>query len=179
MTLYFVRHGETEYNRHHQLMGQRIDASLDSTGRQQAHQVIPKIPKDFTIIYSSPLKRAAETAKIIADFFNKNIEIRQELKERDFGKLSGMNWHEIDSIAGEALSEQDENLTYDYTKFHGESVEQVRARLQKFLDEVRVKHDKDHVVVVTHYGIINLMNTMYPHKEHHKLSNSSVHKFEI
>lgn len=179
MTLYFVRHGETDYNRHHQLMGQRIDASLDDTGRQQAHHVIAKLPKDFTVIYSSPLKRAAETAKIIADYFNKNVEISNDLKERDFGKLSGMNWHEVDIFAGEPLSVSDENLTYDYTKFHGESVAQVKGRLQNFIHEVKKKHPNENIVVVTHYGIINLMNSLYPHKEHHKLTNSSVHKFEI
>lgn len=179
MILYFVRHGETEFNKHHQLMGQRIDAPLDDTGLRQAHEVVAKLPKEFDLIYSSPLHRAAQTAKIIADYFNKNIEIKDELKERDFGSLSGKTWAEIDQQTGRNLSEQDEALTYNYQEFGGESVEQVKARLQTFLNEAQQKHGDGAVVVVTHFGIISLMNQLYPHKERHVLSNTSVHKFEI
>jgi broad specificity phosphatase PhoE len=63
MELIFVRHGETEFNKHKQVMGQRIDAPLDEAGLEQAHQVLAKLPNDFVMIYSSPLKRAAQTAR--------------------------------------------------------------------------------------------------------------------
>jgi broad specificity phosphatase PhoE len=179
MELYFVRHGETEFNKHHQLMGQRIDAALDETGLQQAHEVIAKLPKEFDIIYSSPLKRAAQTAKIIADYFDKNIEIRDELKERDFGTLSGKSWHDIDQETGKPLSEADANLTYDYQPYDGESVEQVKSRFTSFLDDVKAKHGDETIIVVTHFGIISIMDSLYPNKEHHKLSNTSVHKYVI
>jgi broad specificity phosphatase PhoE len=179
MILYFVRHGETEFNKHHQLMGQRIDAPLDDKGLRQAHEVVAKLPKDFDVIYSSPLHRAAQTARIIADYFNKNIEIRDELKERDFGSLSGKTWTEIDQETGRSLSAADERLTYDYQEYGGESAEQVKTRLQTFLAGVKDKHGDGVVVVVTHFGIISLMNQLYPHKERHVLSNTSVHKFEI
>lgn len=179
MQLYFVRHGETEFNKHHQLMGQRIDAPLDEKGLQQAHEVLAKLPNNFALIYSSPLKRAAQTAQVIADYFNKNIEIKQDLRERDFGTLSGKTWTEIDQETGKPLSEADANLTYDYQPYDGESVDQVKARLQHFLDEAKAKHADDVIVAVAHFGLISLMNSLYPHTEHHKLTNTSVHKFEI
>jgi len=179
MHLYFIRHGETEFNKHHQLMGQAIDAPLDEKGLQQAHEVIAKLPKDFSLIYTSPLKRAAQTAQIIADYYDKNIEVRQELKERDFGSLSGKTWDQIDRETGQDLSAQDQALTYDYRPFGGESADQVRQRLQMFLDDVRVKHPREELVVVTHFGLISLMNSLYKHEEHHKLTNTSVHKFVL
>jgi len=179
MELIFVRHGETEFNKHHQLMGQRIDAPLDEKGLKQAHEVLDKIPNDFTMIYSSPLKRAFQTAKIIADYFNKNVEIKQELRERDFGTLSGKTWKEIDDMVGTHISEDDVNLAYDYSQYGGETAQQVKDRLIKFLDEVKKKHEGQTIVVVTHFGIISLMNSMVPHIEHHKLSNISIHKFKI
>jgi broad specificity phosphatase PhoE len=160
-------------------MGQRIDAALDDKGLEQAHEVIAKLPRDFAMIYSSPLKRAAQTAKIIADYFDKNIIIDHDLKERDFGTLSGMTWDEIDKEAGQKLSAQDEALTYDYTAYDGESAKQVKDRLVRFLDRIKWKHGHDTLVVVTHFGLISLMNSMYPHKEQHKLNNTSVHKFVI
>ncbi|HYC79824.1 MAG TPA: histidine phosphatase family protein [Candidatus Binatia bacterium] len=179
MELIFVRHGETEFNKHHQLMGQRIDAPLDEKGLEQAKEVIGKLPDDFEIIYSSPLKRAAQTAEIIANHFSKAVEYNNNLKERDFGSLSGKTWHQIDEEVGAHLSELDEQLKYDYTPYGGETAEQVRSRLNTFIEEVRSKHPDSKIVVVTHYGLINLMNQMFPHKEHHKLTNTSIHKFEI
>ncbi|MBX4188233.1 MAG: histidine phosphatase family protein, partial [Candidatus Doudnabacteria bacterium] len=56
---------------------------------------------------------------------------------------------------------------------------QVKKRLVSFLDEIKSKHGSDTLVIVTHYGIINMMNSIYTHTEHHKLSNASVHKFKI
>lgn len=179
MILYFVRHGETEYNKHHQLMGQRIDAPLDSQGLEQANQVIPKLPKDFAMIYCSPLKRALQTAQAIADFFNKNIAVSQDIRERDFGTLSGETWEQIDEETKLALSKEDANLTYDYTPYGGESALQVKDRLTRFIEELQSKHQNDTLVVVTHYGIISMMNSIHPNGENHSYTNSSIHKFEI
>jgi broad specificity phosphatase PhoE len=183
MELYFVRHGETAFNKQHRAMGQRIDGELDETGLRQAHEVIGKLPKDFTLIYSSPLKRAATTAKIIADYFDKNIIIDQKLRERDFGTLSGKTWHEMEEETGKPMTQLDDDLQYDYTPYGGESVAQVKARLEAFLSEVKAKHPQDKVIVVTHFGLISLMNSIYPHKKHahesHTLPNTSIHKFEI
>jgi probable phosphoglycerate mutase len=179
MQLYFVRHGETAYNRKHKKMGQRIDIGLDQKGFEQAHEVIPKLPKDFVLIYSSPLKRAAETAKIIADYFDKDIQIRRELLERDFGSLSGKTWEEMEAETGRDLQKLDGALEYDYRPYGGESAEQVRERLKNFLEDLRSRHRDDKLVVVTHYGIIDLMNELYPSRENHRLINASVHRFDI
>ena len=84
MELIIVRHGETEFNKQHKVMGQRIDAPLDEIGLQQARETLSKIPNDFAVIYSSPLKRAAQTAKIIADFFYFLIQSERPLDSWKF-----------------------------------------------------------------------------------------------
>lgn len=179
MELYFIRHGETNYNKHHQLMGQRVDAPLDEAGLAQAHQVIEKIPSDIAVVFSSPLQRAKITAQMIADHFGKELIIKQELIERDFGTLSGKTWEEIDKETGLSLSERDEKLDYDYEPFGGESVFSVKTRLEKFLEEVQANFPEQKIAVVTHYGIISIMNSLFHIKEHHTLTNVSVHKYEL
>jgi broad specificity phosphatase PhoE len=179
MQLIFVRHGETDFNKHKRVMGQRVDAPLDDAGVQQAHAILPKIPKDFALIYSSPLKRAIQTARIIADFHNKDIKIDNNLLERDFGSMSGKTWEEMEVETHLPMTELDNNLEYDYTPYGGEKAAQVRQRLMNFLEGVKAKHAQEKVVVVTHYGIIRLMESLYPQTEHHKTSNASVHKFDI
>jgi broad specificity phosphatase PhoE len=179
MELIFIRHGETDYNKLKRKMGQRVDAELDATGIDQAKEVITKLPTEFSTIYSSPLKRAVQTAQVIADHFGKTVTYSDLLKERDFGSLSGKSWDQMHEETGKPIKEQDESLAYDYQPYGGESVEQVKDRLMKFLEEMKQKHEGETVLVVTHYGIIALMESMYKSKEHHKLTNASVRKFEI
>ena len=64
MAIYYTRHGQTDWNLDYKIQG-RKDISLNETGRKEAEELrikIQDIPLD--IIYSSPLKRAYETAEI-------------------------------------------------------------------------------------------------------------------
>lgn len=66
-TLYFVRHGETEYNRKRIMQGGGIDMPLNETGREQAHILADRLDDvPFDVVYSSPMQRARETAEILA-----------------------------------------------------------------------------------------------------------------
>lgn len=179
MDLLFIRHGETDLNRQHRLMGQRIDAPLDAEGLEQAVNVLGKLPEKISAVYSSPLKRAAQTAEIIAKHYGVPVNYSDYLKERDFGSLSGKTWDMIDDEIGVSLSEIDKSQEYDYTQYGGESVDQVRARLLAFLEMVKNTHNTDPVIIVTHFGLISLMNTIQPGTQQHSLSNSSIHKFKV
>lgn len=179
MELIFIRHGETEFNKHHQVMGTRIDAPLDAEGLEQAKAAISKLPEKVDMIYSSPLKRAMQTAQVISEYYNLPVSYSDLLKERDFGTLSGKTWHDIDTETGKPLYDLDTALKYDYQPYGGESVAQVKARLQAFLDLLKQGRARDTVIAVTHYGIILLMNDMFPEGEHHNVQNSSIHKYKV
>lgn len=179
MEIIFIRHGETQHNKHHQLMGQRIDDVLDEEGLHQASDLLAKLPQNATIIFSSPLKRALQTAEIISRYLNLPVTKSDLLKERDFGSLSGKTWEEINIEQNKDIHHLDESLDYDYIPFGGESVHQVKARLVKFLDLVKSKYKKDIPIVVTHFGLIMLMDKLYPQKTHQSLGNVSMHKYKI
>jgi len=66
MKIFFVRHGETDANAKKIMMGQRIDEPLNEFGRRQAEELASLLPNSFDIIFSSPLKRTAQTAEIIS-----------------------------------------------------------------------------------------------------------------
>jgi alpha-ribazole phosphatase len=179
MELIFVRHGETQHNKLHQLMGQRIDDPLDEEGLHQAEALIKKLPKNTEAIFCSPLKRARQTAEIISKHLNVPVEISDYLKERDFGILSGKTWEEINALTDRDLHAIDEALHYDYGAFGGESIAHVKARLLKFLDMVRHKRKLKRVIVVTHFGLIMIMDSLFPGKDHESLGNVAVHKYKI
>lgn len=80
-SFYFVRHGETDWNKEHIFQGPN-DVPLNDLGRQQAMELNNKIQGlDITHIFSSPLSRAKETADILAGPRNINVEIINELAE--------------------------------------------------------------------------------------------------
>jgi broad specificity phosphatase PhoE len=179
MELTFVRHGETQHNKEHRLMGQRIDDDLNEQGLHQAEDLIKKLPKNVEVIFSSPLKRARQTAEIISKHLNKPVKISELLTERDFGSLSGKSWEEINDFVGKDLHAIDQSLHYDYGSFGGESISHVKSRLIKFIDELVHKHKIKRAIVVTHYGLIMIMDSLFPSKDKESLGNVSVHRYKI
>lgn len=93
--LYFVRHGQSQANVDRVFAGQ-ADTPLTPLGRQQAKEAAKKA-KGLQIdhIVSSPLSRAHDTAKIIAETIGyplDKIELNSLLVERNFGSFAGQSW---------------------------------------------------------------------------------------
>jgi broad specificity phosphatase PhoE len=179
MRVYFARHGETTFNLKKILMGQRYDVDLDKTGITQAQELAAHIPTEVNLIFSSPLKRALHTASIIAEKKKLSVNIRDELRERDYGSLSGKSWAEIEKEVGFSLEHIEENLDVDLSRFSSESINLVRFRLMHFLADLK-KHNSDKIpLVVAHSGIIRLMHQIYPKVAPQDTRNASLHVFEI
>lgn len=90
-----VRHGETEENVREIFRG-RLDPDLNETGFKQAELAADYL-KDLKIkaIYTSPLKRALETAKTIAKLHNLTPRISEGLIDFDFGQWQGLSHQEV------------------------------------------------------------------------------------
>ena len=86
---YFMRHGETDWNREKRYMGS-MDIPLNALGREQAARAA-LILKDEPIahIATSPLLRAAETASIIAEALQTPVTIIEGLQELNHGGIEG------------------------------------------------------------------------------------------
>jgi probable phosphoglycerate mutase len=86
---YFLRHGETETNAR-QLVAGSLDTELTALGRKQAHLAAARLANEpITAIYSSPLRRARDTAVPIAEKLGLGVVIIPELAERMWGALEG------------------------------------------------------------------------------------------
>lgn len=181
MYLIVIRHGQTEGNAKGVLQGKRIDQSLNAEGIREARLAIVKVVEtNIVALYSSPLRRARETADPIASALNLTLALRDELAERDFGDLSGLTWEEAAAKANDpALKEKDKNYIFDYRAFGGESVQQVRSRLKKFLESCRHVHPQDTIACITHGGIIRLLYDELNILQPAHVSNASLHTFEV
>lgn len=86
---YFLRHGETEWNRLHKIMGQ-TDIPLNETGEQQAQRAERDIRElNLTSVHASPLKRAFRTAEIINQIKKLPLSTHEGLMERCWGEEEG------------------------------------------------------------------------------------------
>ena len=92
---YFVRHGETDYNKDNKIMGQ-IDIPLNEVGLEQA-QVVAKTLQNLEIshIVSSPLKRARQTSEIIASTINRSVTVIDALTQNYLGVWEERNKKEF------------------------------------------------------------------------------------
>lgn len=180
MRLFTIRHGETDYNKKGRIMGSRIDAPLNDEGKEQARHVWDEAKEhNFEIMYCSPLLRAKETADIVNEKLGLEIIYRDDLKERDAGELTGKTGAELEDIAGIKSG----STTYNYRPYGGESVEDVEARVQGFLDFLEKEHGPHddtgtEIVVVTHAEIIRLMYKLLSKEPAQSIHNVCVHEFQ-
>ncbi|MCL5103560.1 MAG: histidine phosphatase family protein [Armatimonadetes bacterium] len=97
ITLYLVRHGETEYNRQGRIQGQG-DSPLTPLGVLQAEAVATRLAGEtFAAIYSSDLGRAQSTAEIIAARHNLPVQTTPLLREAAFGIIQGLTRAEVET----------------------------------------------------------------------------------
>lgn len=179
MNLIVIRHGKTASNLKEILQGQRINESLLPEGIRDAKSIIPQLTnKNISAIYSSPLLRAYETAKIIAEKLKLPIITKDELQERDFGTLSGKTWDFVTESIDKDLKQLDKTFSYDYQPYKGENIEQVRKRLQKLLNTLTKTHKKENIACVTHGGILRLLYDELGVEQPDHITNTSIHTFQ-
>ena len=97
-SFYFVRHGETDWNKEGRIQG-HTDIPLNQTGRIQAEQVVPvlaRLPIDRIVV--SGLSRAYETASIINAALQKPLNVDEGLRERYFGDFEGLDIAQMDEL---------------------------------------------------------------------------------
>lgn len=140
--IYIVRHGETDLNVKG-IYGGRIDSELNEVGLEQAKKVAEKLKGiKFDYVFSSPLKRACTTAKIICD---NDIITDERIIERDNGELEGKAKTEVPND----INFNDPNET----RFNIENINDFRARIDDFFKDITKNYHKKNILVVTHAGV--------------------------
>jgi broad specificity phosphatase PhoE len=149
MTLILVRHGESEGNARGVITGS-LDLDLTDLGREQARRVGDRLSDhSLAAIYSSTLRRAANTGAAVAAHHDLEIEKLSGLDEYSYGEAEGLAWAEI--------MERFDLTTTDWGKgvVPGEEGHPVfRGRVAETIDVLRERHREDVAVVACHGGTI-------------------------
>lgn len=165
MKLYFIRHGETVWNTQAKLQG-KSDIPLNEKGVALARvtgEALADVP--FAAIYSSPLKRALQTAQLVAGDRDVPIVTDRRLEEIGFGIWEGLSCHK-DHYEIPSDSFQDFFLDpFGYQPpAQGETVQHVCGRTADFLEELIRKMGKEesNVLISCHGCTLRaLMNYFY------------------
>jgi broad specificity phosphatase PhoE len=155
MRLIFVRHAETTANAEDRFQG-HADFSLSARGQAQALLLQSRFLVEGltpTHLYSSPLKRCAETAEIIASSWPA-VQYWEDLQEHDVGVLSGLTWDE--AIARYPEIDRDLEVSRQFAGIEGaEPLQDRRERGRRVAEGLLARHsDGDVVVAVSHGGIL-------------------------
>ena len=159
MAEYFVRHGQTDWNLEHRIQG-TVDIELNDAGVQQAVDMREKLSSHtFAAIFTSPFKRAAQTAEIITEAHADTPLIESpELAERNFGRFEG----EHNSPEGDYYGVWNHNRDVDTQG--GESLKDLETRVYPFLDRIRKEYEGKDILLVAHGGIGLIVRQYYKGK---------------
>lgn len=154
MTIYLVRHGETDWNARRIVQGV-TDIPLNETGLAQAaaaRELMKDVPID--IIYSSPLVRAYRTAEIINEYHGVPIVTEPRIRERNYGIYEEAGYEAYPGV---------EYWDYDLNKrFEGaETVREVFERVYRCLDDIRRKHPGKCVLLAMHGGAARAVHVYF------------------
>lgn len=157
-----ARHGHSTANRPWTFLG-RTDAPLSSEGEAQARALAGRLaPEKVDALYTSPLRRARQTADILADPHRLTLRVDDRLIEQDFGEWEGLTLDEAmerfpkDAAAWRADAE-------GAAPTGGESLLQLAVRAQNMASVLRRDNQEATVLVVAHGGILNALVCTFLH----------------
>jgi len=155
-TVYFCRHGETDWNAGHKLQG-RSDIPLNAAGQEQAQCIAAALQgQGLVAVFSSPLMRAKHTAEAIANAIGTEVIVDAGLRERNLGIMEGRTgkelasehpqvwekWQRLEELPEEALCEPEPEVV---------------ARVEQVLFSIAEAHPGKAVALVSHGGVLRCL----------------------
>jgi probable phosphoglycerate mutase len=163
LNIYITRHGQDKDNFIGILNGHR-DQPLTDKGREQAREVGNKIKElkiIFDAIYTSPLKRTLETARIVSEINNAPLPQKEDLLiERNLGTMTGKKIADIESLCSPDIIKT-ETITYFLHPEKGESFPDVMQRTRILLNAIQKKHTSGNILLVCHGDVGKMIYATY------------------
>jgi broad specificity phosphatase PhoE len=166
-TILLARHGETDWNRDGRFQGW-ADPPLNETGRAQARALggqLADVP--FDAVFSSDLRRAHETAQIVAEPHGVPVVADEGLREIDVGSWSGLTRTEI------------EERFPDAEHHNGETREEHLARVLATVERIASAHPGERILIVSHGGSLRTLRRHAIGDPVHPIENCGVYELRF
>lgn len=156
LTLYFIRHGETIYSRSGGFCGS-LDPDLTPEGLQMAEAFAAAYAHlDWTAAYVSPMKRTIATAKPLCDAVGLEMQLRDGLKELQFGEWEGKTQDDVKKNDSENYVDWMTEPAWNPPP-GGETAVQIDSRSELVISEITAKHKSGNVLVVSHKSTLRIV----------------------
>jgi len=168
-----IRHGETDWNREKRLQGY-LDIGLNSIGIEQA-KLLAKVlaTESIDVAYASDLSRAYDTAQMIAN--HHQLEVQQDalLRERCYGEIQGKTYAEIEQTHPENYHAW-VTRNANFQPKDGESLQQFYDRVITGIKQIAKRHLGQTILIVAHGGVLDCI-----YREAAKVDISEKRKIEL
>ena len=155
LRLFVIRHGETPFNREMRYIG-TADEPLSPKGVGQAEQLASSLgPLPLQAVYASPLSRAAETGRRIAEARQIDLRLEPRLREQAFGEWEGLTRSEVLERDRDRLLSWEADL--GLSPPGGESLLSVQERTLALVEELAGIHSGEWIALVSHVGPIKAL----------------------
>ncbi len=148
-TFFLLRHGQTDFNAKNLIAGLVEESKenpphLNEVGEKQAREAAERLAHEsIGVIYSSPFKRTMQTASIVSERIGIDVLPDNRLREVDVGVLAGK------SIADWEKYFEGKNVLTEGSE-GGESLNEVRARVEDFLNDINNQYKNKNILIVGH-----------------------------
>lgn len=148
--VYLIRHGSTEWNEK-QLWQGVVDTELSVKGYEQVRKVAQLLKgKGISKIFSSPMKRALQSAHVVAQVIGYDGEIIKDERLREC-EIRLWNGKDLNQVLADHHKEFNEWRTNLFSNVEGaESLGSVQKRMFEFLSQVMVQYPNENVIIVSH-----------------------------
>jgi len=154
MRLVLVRHGETDSNKAGLALG-RKDVELNETGRWQAQRVAGALQNQaIAAVYSSPLLRALDTARAVAERHDLPVQVDEGLIEMEIGEMEGLTFQQVRERYPQFLQLWLGGSAAYQSMPGGERLLDVQERAWQALERIGGEKAQETVVVVTHNFVL-------------------------
>ena len=152
-----IRHGETAWNVDTRIQG-HLDIPLNDTGLWQARQVGQALADEaVAAIYSSDLQRAYATAEAVARTTGAPLTPVPGLRERSFGSFQGRTFQQIETESPEQALRWRKRDPHFVPDGGGESLDMLRERIARAVDDLAARHAGEQIVLVAHGGVMDVL----------------------
>lgn len=158
MALYFVRHGQTDWNLQRRFQS-RSDVPLNATGMIQAQGIGNELKRrklNFKAVYSSPMQRAVDTAKIITADSKLHIDLEPCYLELNLGEYEGRFEADLEREFGETYHAW-RTSEFTIAPPGGETIFEAVTRVRKVLFGLKQSAMDNNVLIVAHQSILVAM----------------------
>lgn len=156
LKLYLLRHGQTTFSRANAFCGS-IDPELTEDGVAMAEGFAKTYhTTPWNAIYASPMKRAIATAQPLASALGIALELREGLKEINYGQWEGKHPDDVDRDYHDDYVRWTADPAW-HAPTGGESAITIANRALAVVDEIRQRYTTGHVLVVSHKATIRII----------------------